>query len=128
VSESRSQGPTNINRWRETAPSRWFAPLIEQAKRLVAEIAKYPNRPETIRVSLFPRGHHTYADVRVYLAGKPTGKGLVIHLDLLPQVIAALQQTLHEDWGRLYAQDSDRDGEPTRGEGYTEVQLPPDFW
>jgi hypothetical protein len=33
-----------------------------------------------------------YADVRVYRGGLPTRQGLVIHRDLLPDVLAGLRQ------------------------------------
>jgi hypothetical protein len=102
--------------------------LVEQTKRVVLDIAKYPNRPETIRVSLVPRGHHTYTDLQVYLAGNPTRQGLVMHRDLLPQVIAALQQALQTAWNRLPAPDEARDTEPRWGTGPTGVHFPPDLW
>jgi hypothetical protein len=61
-------------------------------KRVVLEVPKYRHRPETIRVSLFPYRGHVYVDVRVYLAGKPTRKGIAIHRDLLPAILEGMQR------------------------------------
>jgi hypothetical protein len=57
--------------------------------RVIAELPKRAVPPETIRVSLAPLSGG-YADVRVYRGGWPTGRGLVIHRDLLPAVLAGL--------------------------------------
>lgn len=71
----------------------WDPVLIERTKQTILEIQKYPNRPETIRVSFIPMGEG-YADIRVYMKGRHTRQGLVIHRDLIGQVIAGLSQTL----------------------------------
>ena len=76
------------NRGRTRAP--WNPRVIEASKQTVADIPKYPNRPETIRVSAFRVGDALYADIRVYLRERPTRQGLVIHYDLLPPVLAGL--------------------------------------
>jgi hypothetical protein len=82
-------------------PKRWDPALIEQLKRPVVEIAKYPTRPEVIRVSVLRRGVHDYVDLRVYRKGHATRQGLVIHVDLLPQVLAGLQQAGAVAWEAL---------------------------
>jgi hypothetical protein len=56
---------------------------------VVADIPKRERPPETIRVSLIPVSGG-YADLRVYRGGLPTRQGLVIHKDLLPEVLAGL--------------------------------------
>jgi hypothetical protein len=68
--------------------------VIEALKETVADIPKYPNRPETIRVSVFRVGESVYADLRVYLRGRPTHQGLVIHRDMMPAVLDALRQAV----------------------------------
>jgi hypothetical protein len=76
-------------------------PLFEQLKRVVVEIPKYRNRPETIRISLLPYRAHLYIDVRTYLKGKPTRKGITVHRDLGPAVIEGMQRALHTWWDDL---------------------------
>jgi Transcriptional Coactivator p15 (PC4) len=101
------------------------SPLFEQLKRVILEVPKYRNRPETIRVSLLSYRGHVYVDIRVYLAGKPTRKGIAIHRDLLPQVLAALQQAQRTWWDELPRQ-WERD--PMPGRGQTGVDWPDDVW
>jgi hypothetical protein len=84
-----------------TTPGRWDPALIEQLKRTVTEIAKYPTRPEVIRVSVLRRGLHDYVDLRVYRKGHATRQGLVIHVDLLPQVLAGLTRAGAVAWEAL---------------------------
>jgi hypothetical protein len=57
-------------------------------------VPKYRHRPETIRVSLLPYKGHVYVDVRTYLKGKPTRKGITIHSDLVPAVVEGMQRAL----------------------------------
>jgi len=57
------------------------------------DIPKHPGgKPETIRVSALPMRQDLYADVRVHLREHPTGQGLVVHRDLIADVIAGLQE------------------------------------
>lgn len=78
---------------------RWDACLVERLKEPIVDIPKHQGgKPETIRVSVLPKGHHLYADVRVYVRGHPTGQGLVVHHDLIPDVIAGLQEALRRGW------------------------------
>jgi hypothetical protein len=88
-------------------------PLFEQLKRVVLDLPKYRNRPETIRVSLLPYKGHVYVDVRVYVAGKPTRKGITIHADLVPAVVEAMQRALRTSWDTLPRR---WEPEPTRGQ------------
>lgn len=118
---ARDEATTVINhRAENTAP-----PLFEQLKRVITEIPKYPNRPETIRVSLLPWHEHTYVEVRVYLAGKPTRKGIAIHSDLLPQVVAACQQALRTSWDQV-PRPMEREPVPARGQ--SAVYWPEEVW
>lgn len=81
------------------ARPRWDARLVERLKRVVVDVKKHQGgKPETIRVFALPMGHHLYADIRVYLAGHPTRQGLVVHHDLIPDVITALQEVLRRGW------------------------------
>jgi hypothetical protein len=100
-------------------------PFFEQMKRVVLEVPKYRNRPETIRISLFPYREHVYVDVRVYVAGKPTRKGLAIHRDLLPAVLEGMQRALHTWWDELPRQ-WEREPGPARGQ--TGMSWPDDLW
>jgi Transcriptional Coactivator p15 (PC4) len=88
-------------------------PLFEQLKRVVLEVPKYRNRPETIRISLLPYRAHMYVDVRTYLKGKPTRKGITIHSDLVPAVMEGMQRALHTWWDDLPRQ-WEREPGPTR--------------
>ncbi len=101
---------SNIHRADNTPP-----PPFEQLKRVVREIPKYWNRPETIRVSLLPLRGHVYIDVRVYLAGKPTRKGIALHRDLVPRVLGALQQALRSSWDQL-PKEWEEESLPMRGQ------------
>jgi hypothetical protein len=92
-------------------------------KRVVLEISKYRNRPESIRVSLLPYHGHVYVDVRVYLAGKPTRKGITMHRDLVPAVIEGMQRALQIWWDAL-----PRQWEPGPTRGQTGVSWPDDLW
>ncbi len=76
--------------------ARWDAREIEALKILVAEIPKRERPPETIRVSVFQWGASEYVDLRVYRGGYPTRQGLVIHADLLPDVLAGLEEAARE--------------------------------
>ena len=76
-------------------------PRFEQLKRVVLEVPKYRNRPESIRISLLPYRAHMYIDVRTYLKGKPTRKGIAIHRDLMPAVLEGMQQALRTWWDDL---------------------------
>jgi hypothetical protein len=105
-----------------TTPRRWDPALIEQLKRTVVEIAKYPTRPEVIRVSVLRRGLHDYVDLRVYRKGRATRQGLVIHFDLLPAVLAGLQRACGVAWEALPRPD-DRPA-PWEGPGETAVHWP----
>jgi Transcriptional Coactivator p15 (PC4) len=89
------------------------SPLFEQLKRVVLEVPKYRNRPETIRISLLPYKGHVYVDVRVYVAGKPTRKGITIHSDLVPAVMEGMQRALRTSWDALPRLWEPR---PTRGQ------------
>lgn len=99
-------------------------PFFEQMKRVVLEIPKYRNRPETIRVSLLPYRGHVYVDIRVYLAGKPTRKGIAIHRELLPAVLEGMQRALHTWWDDLPRQ---WEREPGLVRGQTGVSWPDDL-
>jgi hypothetical protein len=110
----------NIRRPYNTPP-----PLFEQLKRVVLEIPKYRNRPETIHVSLLPYKGHIYVDVRVYVAGKPTRKGITIHADLVPAVMEGMQRALRTSWDTL-PRPWDRQPGPTRGQ--TGISWPAGLW
>ena len=99
-------------------------PLCEQLKRVVLEVSKYRNRPETIRISLLPCRAHMYVDVRIYLAGKPTRKGITIHSDLLPAVLEGMQRALQtsNQLPRHWEQG------PIPAHGQTSVVWPDDTW
>jgi hypothetical protein len=68
---------------------------------VVLEVPKYRNRPETIRVNLLLYRQHLYIDVRIYLKGRPTRKGITIHRDLVPAVIEGMQRALRTWWDDL---------------------------
>jgi hypothetical protein len=70
---------------------RWDPAVIEALKIVVADIPKRERPPETIRVSVIPVSGG-YADLRVYRGGLPTRQGLVIHRDLLLEVLHSLAQ------------------------------------
>jgi hypothetical protein len=100
-------------------------PLFEQLKRVVLEVPKYRNRPETIRISLLPCRQHMYIDVRTYLKGKPTSKGITIHSDLVPAVVEAMQRGLRTSWDTL---PRPWDQEPRPRHGQTGVTWPENLW
>jgi hypothetical protein len=86
-------------RARVPAQSHWDPRLVERLKNIVVDVPKHPGgKPETIRVSALPMGHHLYADVRVYLRGHPTRQGLVVHTDLIADVITGLQEVVRRGW------------------------------
>ena len=73
--------------------------MVEGLKRVVVDVKKHRGgKPETIRVSALPMGQHLYADVRVYIRGHPTRQGLVVHTDLIADVISGLQEVLRRGW------------------------------
>ena len=109
----------NIPRAYNTPP-----PLFEQRKRVVLEIPKFPNRPKTIRVSVFPLHGHEYVDVRIYLADKPTRKGVTIHRDLLPAVLEGLQRAQRTAWEQWPAPGT---GAPLPGRESTSLHWPEDW-
>jgi hypothetical protein len=82
-------------------PSNTPPPLFEQLKRVVLDIPKFRNRPETIRISLLPYRAHLYIDVRIYLQGKPTRKGITLHSDLVPAVLEGMQRAQQILWDQL---------------------------
>jgi hypothetical protein len=98
-------------------------PLFEELKRVVLEVPKYRNRPETIRISLLPYRQHLYVDVRIYLKGKPTRKGITIHRDLVPAILEGMQRALHTWWD-----DLPRQGEPGPAPGQTGITWPAGLW
>jgi starch phosphorylase len=71
----------------------WDPATVERLKVWIADIPKRARPPEVIRVSVIPLSG-SYADLRVYRGGFPTRLGLVLHFDLLPDVIEALQDAL----------------------------------
>jgi hypothetical protein len=86
---------------------------------VVLEVPKYRNRPETIRISLLPHRQHMYIDVRIYLKGKPTRKGITIHSDLVPAVVEGMQRALRTWWD-----DLPRPSEPGPAPGQTGISWP----
>lgn len=81
------------------ARPRWDAREVERLKRVLVDVKKHQGgKPETIRVSALPMGQHLYADIRVYCGGHPTRQGLVVHHDLIPDVITGLQEVLRQGW------------------------------
>jgi hypothetical protein len=98
-------------------------PLFEELKRVVLEVPKYRNRPETIRISLLPYRQHLYVDVRIYLKGKPTRKGITIHRDLVPAILEGMQRALHTWWD-----DLPRQGKPGPAPGQTGITWPAGLW
>jgi hypothetical protein len=106
-------------------PSNTPPPLFEQLKRVVREIPKYRNRPESIRISVLPYRQHIYVDVRTYLKGKPTRKGITIHRDLVPAVLEGMQRALGTWWDDLPRHG---EGEPGPAPGQTGVTWPADLW
>ena len=98
-------------------------PLFEQLKRVVLEVPKYRHRPETIRISLLPSNGHVYVDVRVYVAGKPTRKGITIHSDLVPAVLEGMQRGLRPWWD-----DLPRPDDPGPARGQTGISWPAGLW
>lgn len=97
---ARSRGSTSplfkANSQKKKAGRRiWVPEEIERLKRTVMEIEPYQNKPQTIRISYFSTHPGAeYVDIRVYLRGRPTRRGLIVHRDLIPQVIAGLKQAL----------------------------------
>jgi hypothetical protein len=87
------------------------------------EIPKYRNRPETIRVSLLPHRAHLYIDVRIYLKGKPTRKGITIHSDLMPAVVEGMPRAQRTWWD-----DLPRQWEPGSARGQTGISWPDNLW
>jgi Transcriptional Coactivator p15 (PC4) len=120
--ENRARGEATIHTIHR--PDNTPPPLFEQLKRVVLEVPKYRNRPETIRVSLLPYRAHVYVDVRVYVAGKPTRKGIAIHRDLMPAVIEGMQRALHTWWDDL---PRSWEQEPTPRRGQTSITWPEDL-
>jgi Transcriptional Coactivator p15 (PC4) len=100
-------------------------PLFEQLKRVVLEVSKYRNRPESIRISLLPYRNHLYIDVRTYLKGKPTRKGITIHRDLVLAVLEGMQRALQTSWEQLPRQWEQG---PIPAHGQTSVVWPDDAW
>jgi Transcriptional Coactivator p15 (PC4) len=98
-------------------------PLFEQLKRVVLDLPKYRHRPESIRISLLPYKGHVYVDVRVYLKGRPTRKGITIHSDLVPAVVEAMQRALRTSWDTL-----PRPWESGPARGQTGVTWPENLW
>lgn len=95
----RNSKPSVPLRARVREQPRWDPRLVERLKNIVVDVPKHPGgKPETIRVSALPMGHHLYADVRVYLRGHPTRQGLVVHTDLIADVITGLQEVLRRGW------------------------------
>jgi hypothetical protein len=92
-------------------------------KRVILEVPKYRSRPETIRVSLLPYRQHLYIDVRIYLKGKPTRKGITIHSNLVPAVLEGMQRAQRTCWD-----DLPRQGEPGPSRGQTGVTWPDHLW
>lgn len=91
--------PSVAVRARVHEQSHWDPRLIERLKNIIVDVPKHPGgKPETIRVSALPIGQHLYADVRVYLRGHPTRQGLVVHTDLIADVITGLQEVLQRGW------------------------------
>src|SRR5262249_54582612 len=72
------------------------AATLEERKDVVAEIPTSAARPATLRVSLLPGDRGVFVDLRAYLAGRPTRQGVLIRVDLVPAVIAALHDA--EGW------------------------------
>jgi hypothetical protein len=101
------------------------APLFEQLKRVVLEVPKYRNRPETIRISLLPYRQHLYVDARIYLKGKPTRKGITIHSDLVPAVLEGMQRALRTSWDQL---PRPWEHEPGPAPGQTGITWPAGLW
>lgn len=119
--ENRARDQATIHTTR--SPYNAPPPLFEQLKRVVAEIPKFRNRPETIRISLLPYRQHLYVDVRIYLKGKPTRKGITIHRDLVPAILEGMQRALHTWWD-----DLPRQGKPGPAPGQTGITWPAGLW
>lgn len=95
----RNSNPGVSVRARVPKHSPWDARLVERLKNIIVDVPKHRGgKPESIRVSAFTMGHHVYADVRVYIAGHPTRQGLVVHTDLIADVITGLQEVLRRGW------------------------------
>jgi hypothetical protein len=60
-----------------------------------------------------------HIDVRIYLKGKPTRKGITIHSDLVPAVVEGMQRAQHTWW-----EDLPRQWEPGPTRGQTGISWP----
>src|SRR5262249_21990333 len=91
---ARARKPPRRPRWDFWATER------RKAAGLIAEIAKGPAKPETLRIAVFEIGGRYYLDVSSYLRGRYTGRGVMINSDILPEVLAALQKAADELYAR----------------------------
>lgn len=71
---------------------------MENNQKILTEFEK--NSSEVVRVSSIEYHHNQYLDLRIWIAGDqgskesrlPTKKGIRLHIELLPDLIQALQQ------------------------------------
>jgi hypothetical protein len=79
----------------------WDPEEIERREQLIARILKSERPPSEYHVSAFVSDRdHKYIDLRVYKgrAGQlPTGNGLAIHIEKLPDIIEALRDALRRE-------------------------------
>lgn len=79
--------------------------FLEKCKEVVCRV-KHPtavsrHRDHEFRVSIMPWSRGSYLDIRTYKMGKPSGAGILLHLDvisaMLPEIIAAVRRMENED-------------------------------
>jgi hypothetical protein len=68
--------------------------MMEHLKTVLCDIPRAPHSAETVRVSVVTRAGHRAVDLRVYLAGHPTEHGVSLREDLVPELIAGLEDAL----------------------------------
>lgn len=79
--------------------------FLEKCKEVVCRIphpnAYYRHRGTEYRVTIMPWSRGSYLDIRTYVQGGPTGRGILLHLDIisamLPEIIAAVRRMENED-------------------------------
>lgn len=92
----------NTNYWPGTRLDYEF---LERCKELVCRVdhptALYTHRKVNYRVSILRWSHGAYIDIRKYYGDTPRAEGVLLHIDilgeLLPEISAALRQLQIED-------------------------------
>ena len=98
-------------------PKRLDYQFLEGCKEVICRIEhptayyKHPGMGRSeYRLSVMPWSRGAYVDIRMYRGGRPTARGILLHLDVAQVLLPELVRTIH----RMEAEDTREPGQKAR--------------